>query len=272
MCIRDSNTNSVARDKRLNPTKVGYGEGAWRGNSSIKPGGGTTASEPRAWGSYTQAHTIPKGDASAASGYGQGAYAKNGAGRMDGFGERPRSAVHEHEDLRGFSRLSDRGLFDPALNGHNERVSQHLQDCKAGSAKGSYETNVLTARGSTLTRLGADERHKMNGYKSAPPQATYGDGAYASPTRGGIVHVAVSRDNSKQYSEQPGGRAHFHEAYSKYLPTTAEAKTGRHFPLPEYGQGLHAVREQGAYDASFSAPSERERYNAAFSTPRSGMF
>merc|ERR1719272_1304156 len=38
-----ANTNSVARDKRLNTTKVPYGEGAWRGNSEIKSGGGTSA-------------------------------------------------------------------------------------------------------------------------------------------------------------------------------------------------------------------------------------
>eukprot|EP00658_Telonema_sp_P-2_P008975 TRINITY_DN1339_c0_g1_i4.p3 TRINITY_DN1339_c0_g1~~TRINITY_DN1339_c0_g1_i4.p3 ORF type:complete len:115 (-),score=18.25 TRINITY_DN1339_c0_g1_i4:261-605(-) len=114
----------------------------------------------------------------------------------------------------------------------------------------------------------------MNGYKPAPPQPAEGDGHYASPTKSGTKTLAASRDTSKQYSAQSNGRSHWHEAQSKYLPTHREAVTGYHFPLPEYGHGYHAepVREQNGYDPSFSQRSQRDRYNAAFSTPRSGMF
>lgn len=278
---RGCDTTSVARDKRLNPTKTPYGEGAYRGDSYVKPGGNTGAKDPRPWGSYLQARTVPKVAGSRNDGtvphvaYGQGALARNAAGRMDAFGEKPRPSVPEHQDCRGFHRLSERGVFDPELNGQNKKIREHIQACKEGRAKGTYQTDVLVNRSSTLRWLGPDEKEKMNGCTgAAPPQPGYGDGNYTSPTKSHTRAVSAPLDSTKQYSLQPGGRAHYHEAQQKYLPTNREAVTGYHFPLPEYGSGYHAepVREQNGYDASFSAPSKLDRYHAAFSSPRVGIF
>eukprot|EP00657_Telonema_sp_P-1_P000162 TRINITY_DN10291_c0_g1_i1.p1 TRINITY_DN10291_c0_g1~~TRINITY_DN10291_c0_g1_i1.p1 ORF type:complete len:161 (-),score=58.47 TRINITY_DN10291_c0_g1_i1:66-548(-) len=103
-------------------------------------------------------------------------------------------------------------------------------------------------------RQGQDER-----IRTCPPQPSYGDGVYASPSK----PVACSRDTSFQHSSQPDGRAHYHEAEMKYLPTHREAVTGYHYPVPAYGHGHHAepLQQQNGYAACllYTSPSPRDR-------------
>ena len=86
-------------------------------------------------------------------------------------------------------------------------------------------------------------------------------------------------------------RSSYHEAQTKYLPTHREAVTGYHFPAKEYGYGDHAhpTLERSGYGNDFTdisavkryagvggdgvrEPYSTNRFNKAFSTPRTGVF
>lgn len=89
------NRQSVSdRDIRLNPHRAPYGQGAWKGNTALKPGGGTIAIPEKA-----RTRTIPASPAKAT--YGSGQFV-------------PRHEV-EHPDCAGFAgRTLPSGLQSPA--------------------------------------------------------------------------------------------------------------------------------------------------------------
>jgi len=246
-------TMSTTRDQRLNPTKTPYGQGHFRGNSYIKPGGNTGVTDPRA--NY-KGRTVPKmqGGRNEGSvgqtGYGQGVWV-------------PDHAI-EHEDCKGFNRLHKAGVRDPS---------------------------VLTSR-PDMRRLGPDDVNKMHGAWPSPAPLAYGAAAYAHPSCSRTRPVSAPLDaghmlSTRQQAIENGacdedigmlpseGRAHYHEGQSRYLPTHREAVTGYHFPVPEYGHGNYASSVRPGVEAAQAARYAQPELGygmGAFASPRSGCF